>query len=454
MNLFKLLAVFVLSFSFEQCLWAGWTRLNSVYGSYGSAPVTVSNMVTISSYSVAQTIGSEAVGSYAFNYSGGELTTGYLSQFYSTRLFPEILSFTSDKGMVSGGVLWGTGESSAQKVFFSNEMSTSSLSQQVRVTQVSDHLAAAVNSTWTVNVAYLPLESAVSIATGSAVWAKGGLFAINFSSALKDLNGLPVASGATVYFSVAMDKDQNNVSKLAGDDSVRINLSSETFGSDFFVVLSTSQDSQAISAANGKNLYGFLPLKTLTAASYDVSGSTIQPLIPWTLRFDYKDADNNGIVDGTNPKVKVRNLSVWWLNDDVKTWVRQNGAVIDRTARTVSLNTGHFSTYALMSSPDEDVSSVHAYPVPFRPNASGAARSGTWADGIRFTSPPVRGKIKIYTISGRLVKEIDIAPATIINGEIPWDVKNSDGELVASGVYIWEVTSGSNRKTGKLVIIK
>ena len=47
------------------------------------------------------------------------------------------------------------------------------------------------------------------------------------------------------------------------------------------------------------------------------------------------------------------------------------------------------------------------------------------------------------------MRELAITPP-----QIKWDVKNSEGEVVASGVYIWEVTIGGNRKTGKLIVIK
>ena len=87
--------------------------------------------------------------------------------------------------------------------------------------------------------------------------------------------------------------------------------------------------------------------------------------------------------------------------------------------------------------------------MPFRPNAGNSARYGTWAQGIRFTNLPGYGKIKIYTLSGELVRELPVALVTET-----WDVKNTDGKLVASGVYIWEATAGSGRKTGKLVVIK
>ena len=87
--------------------------------------------------------------------------------------------------------------------------------------------------------------------------------------------------------------------------------------------------------------------------------------------------------------------------------------------------------------------------MPFRPNAGNPARYGTWAGGITFTSLPAYGRIKLYTISGALVRDFDIAAPTL-----KWDLKNTDGQIVSSGVYLWEITAGKNRKTGKLVVIK
>jgi len=69
--------------------------------------------------------------------------------------------------------------------------------------------------------------------------------------------------------------------------------------------------------------------------------------------------------------------------------------------------------------------------------------------------------IRIYTLSGALVRSLDVETAPRVTSvigipisDIVWDVKNSAGAVVASGVYIWEITSGPNRKTGKLAVIK
>ena len=40
------------------------------------------------------------------------------------------------------------------------------------------------------------------------------------------------------------------------------------------------------------------------------------------------------------------------------------------------------------------------------------------------------------------------------NGNIAWNVKNSDGDNVASGVYIYQVKNSFGEKRGKLMIIR
>ena len=59
--------------------------------------------------------------------------------------------------------------------------------------------------------------------------------------------------------------------------------------------------------------------------------------------------------------------------------------------------------------------------------------------------------IKIYTITGELVKEIDEQTG----GMAEWDVTNEKGKEVASGVYLDLVTNEEGGKeTGKVVVVK
>lgn len=55
-------------------------------------------------------------------------------------------------------------------------------------------------------------------------------------------------------------------------------------------------------------------------------------------------------------------------------------------------------------------------------------------------------KIKIYTVSGRLVREIDY-PAVIGINQIQWDGKDDDGDFVANGNYLYKIIVDNNEKT-------
>ena len=66
-------------------------------------------------------------------------------------------------------------------------------------------------------------------------------------------------------------------------------------------------------------------------------------------------------------------------------------------------------------------------------------------------------KLRIYTTSGRLIKEIEYT-ARIGNNVIPWNGKDNDGDFVANGTYFYKLVSGdeskSEVKVQKLVMLK
>lgn len=94
-----------------------------------------------------------------------------------------------------------------------------------------------------------------------------------------------------------------------------------------------------------------------------------------------------------------------------------------------------------------------AYPVPWRPNAGRPSLYGTAGGGITFADLPSIGIIKIFNLSGEVVREIKIPPG-LASGVLVWDGKTGTGQDVASGVYLWIVQSGEDSKTGKLMIIR
>ena len=82
-----------------------------------------------------------------------------------------------------------------------------------------------------------------------------------------------------------------------------------------------------------------------------------------------------------------------------------------------------------------------AFPNPYRTSNIGA---------VSFSIPPsLQGsmmKIKIYTLDGQIVREL--------GGGLTWDGKNTDGKLVASGTYVFSVTSSAGTGRGRVAVIR
>ena len=76
---------------------------------------------------------------------------------------------------------------------------------------------------------------------------------------------------------------------------------------------------------------------------------------------------------------------------------------------------------------------------------------------IAGSKQPDNVKIRIYTVGGRLIKEI-LSPAYIGNNSIVWDGRDSDGDFVANGTYIYKLITSDGTEaessTQKLVILK
>ena len=96
-----------------------------------------------------------------------------------------------------------------------------------------------------------------------------------------------------------------------------------------------------------------------------------------------------------------------------------------------------------------NVENVIVVPNPYR----GSER---WDQGgskrVQFHNLPARATVKIYTISGDLVREL--AKDDALSGNLDWNLKNADGRDISSGIYIFHVTSDTGFETkGNFVVI-
>ncbi len=114
-------------------------------------------------------------------------------------------------------------------------------------------------------------------------------------------------------------------------------------------------------------------------------------------------------------------------------------------------NSGGFAdpARAMSQPPAADLSDAYVYPNPFKPNSPGRFQ----AAGITFKHLPAEATIKIFEITGRQVAELHKTDRTVDKYE--WSAVNSDGQKLASGVYIYYITSpGAGRAKGKFAVIR
>jgi len=113
------------------------------------------------------------------------------------------------------------------------------------------------------------------------------------------------------------------------------------------------------------------------------------------------------------------------------------------TGGTLTLSGGLVPVIVIVSGARTDLSAAHCYPVPFKPSAGHTK--------ITFQDLTGKAEIRIYTIAGELVRAL-VKDDT--SDYFDWDVKNSRGEALASGVFVYIIKAGGKVKKGKLMVIR
>ncbi len=90
-----------------------------------------------------------------------------------------------------------------------------------------------------------------------------------------------------------------------------------------------------------------------------------------------------------------------------------------------------------------DLSAVRVFPNPWRSDKHEG-------QPITFDNLPAQSTLKIFTLSGHRVRALPTSSLFLT-----WDLKNDSGEKVASGLYIYLITTdGGQKSTGKIAVIK
>lgn len=107
--------------------------------------------------------------------------------------------------------------------------------------------------------------------------------------------------------------------------------------------------------------------------------------------------------------------------------------------------------FDVSSSGTLQVTNLYNYPNPFSSNTAFTFQHNYPAD--------INVKIKVYTVAGRLIKEIEKPNISDKFVVIDWDGKDQDGETLGNGVYIYRIVVESIdglsvTNTGKLAVLK
>lgn len=166
---------------------------------------------------------------------------------------------------------------------------------------------------------------------------------------------------------------------------------------------------------------------------------------------------NDIVVDGYNRKWIATENGAFLVNLDgtevLKHFTKENSPLLDNTIQTISIDqwTGevYFGTSKGVISyigdaieGRENASSLYAYPNP----AVIDQESSVMIKGMRRYS-----KVKITTVAGRLVRELDSH-----GGEVPWDLRDTYGNMVTPGIYLAFVADAEGQGAGitKIAILE
>lgn len=170
-----------------------------------------------------------------------------------------------------------------------------------------------------------------------------------------------------------------------------------------------------------------------------------------TIVLSYTDSGNH-TVSGTNSSfVELRRMDI--LENSLSIFRINNGQVemLDSDVHPdedyVSAEIEHFSVYFLAAVIPSETKLYGSYPNP--------ANSGETVYFVFDLKETQNISLKIYTISGELVRELVTDKEYAVGRYIePWDTKNDSEQLLAPGIYICSFTSDKGKKLTKFVTIK
>jgi hypothetical protein len=104
-----------------------------------------------------------------------------------------------------------------------------------------------------------------------------------------------------------------------------------------------------------------------------------------------------------------------------------------------------------------DLTRVHTVPDPYY--VKSAYEASTEQKVLKFVGLPQRAIIRIYSVSGVLVRMLEhdggrySSTSRSQGSEFDWDLRNRNNQVIASGVYFYHVEAGDARRVGRFTVV-
>jgi len=349
----------------------------------------------------------------------------------------------------------GVSVESTIQINFDRDMDTSSVQNNFSLVELFDNQGSNLDADASGTFSWVGNRQVVFTPTSDL--KNGYTYQVLLSQEAQDVSGEVMSSELAWNFYTLIDHSATNVF-WSSDAKAQIILSPEALTADMSIIINrdpsedpTEVDPNSITLANNKitaegNIYKYPLSSTATEFNvYNAAGDRITDFFSSEVivTLYYLDENNDGFVDNTSPRLQERGLVMCRLDETNSLWVEVPGSTVNTEHNYVQARVPHFSVYILMGTPALSVADAYSFPNPFKPSEGHTT--------ITFTNLSSISTVKIYTLTGQLVRTIIENDG---DAQVTWDVKNSAGEDVVSGLYLYVVKSADDIKRGKLVVIR
>jgi hypothetical protein len=272
------------------------------------------------------------------------------------------------------------------------------------------------------------------------------------------VNGIPIE----VYFAPSDGNEAKYVNYIGQAD----------YGIDFTILTFTSNPIEEAMRSRWNGVPGFYLRGVFDAGSIsdqgaawpDFNGTGASPFVPrpdvWVDQETGMNHDKVMILDegrtASDPTLLTGSFN--WSNAANTT--NDENSIIFHSQRIANLYEQYFiMRYRAAGGSGDRTTDVPAsvsgfgFAPPF-PNPASGGRNVTF--GLRAPSvlaPGARASIRLYSVAGRLVKTLVDGPATSGESHVLWDGTDTDGRIVAPGVYLARATVAGLHSDRKVVVI-